>query len=156
MPESKREKGNRAEDFAVHEYKKRGCKVQKVYLKAGYKGPGQLYAKPGDFFLTTFLDGDGKPEIDPKTKKPRKGGVIDVIAVCPDGVYLDSVTSASADNASKNMSNVHLRMNHIDQGFPGEFGAIFRVSYYIGSDRHNFRRWNRKSVGVWIEEQQRL
>lgn len=151
-PKSSRESGNQAEDFAVDEYKKMGCRVQKVYLRAGYAGPGKLFAKPGDFFLTLFLDDNGDPELDSKGK-PKKGGVIDVIAVCPDAVYLDSITSAKIENVSKNMSNVHLRQRHIDQGFAGEFVSVFRVTMYIDGKRNNKIRWRRKAVGDWFVEE---
>lgn len=145
MAESSTSRGTKAENYEAKYFEKKGCIVQKVYLRATYVGPGNLVARPGDFFPVVIKNRKGENE--------RKG-TVDIIAVCPDAVYLNQTTSVKDDKAS--LGNLYFRQENLDKAIPYNYPVICMTTLYIGPGKKHVRRWYREKDGVWVERQKHL
>ena len=146
-PKSKSSRGTETEGYEADYYRKKGCIVQKVYLRATYAP--MLVARPGDFFAVEVLDDNGKPVLT-KTGKVQKKGSVDIIAICPDGVHVCTVTSIKDDKQS--FGPLYLRERNLDRAIPVTFPVKADSACYIRPGKQNVRRRHRDEKGEWHDE----
>ncbi|MEM3862010.1 MAG: hypothetical protein QW203_05980 [Thermoplasmatales archaeon] len=100
------------EKYTEEQLVKRGCIVQREFLRATYINGGKLVARPSDFF----------------------SGTTDVIAICDDGVHLIQVTSGSRNNVTE-------RQRKFDSIFTKEYpGVNLEVWHYVKGRKYILNR----------------
>jgi len=139
-------KGSEYEECEAEHYRRKGCIVQKVYLRATYAP--HLVARPGDFFAVPETDDNGDPVLDRKGRQKKKGSV-DVIAICPDAVHLVTVTSIKDGDQSR--GGLYKRERALSRAIPPDYPVQCDSALYIGSKRHVVRR-HRNAQGEWVDE----
>ncbi len=140
-------RGTETEEYEAEHYRKMGCVVQKVYLRAMYAP--KLVARPGDFFPVPIVDDEGNPVLDSRGRLKKKGSV-DIIAICPDAVHLCTVTSVK--DGDQSLGNLYKRERALDHAIPLDYPVRCDSALYIGSGRLNVRRRHRSKDGEWKDE----